>query len=210
VLTLVDVRAALTRPLPGSSAQMLMATRPRSAPADLPPGSPRRIAAVLILLYPRLGELYFPLTRRSDRLTSHRGQVALPGGGVEPNDETLWETALRESAEEIGSGTSAVSFLGRLTPLYIPHSNFEINPFIGYTEARPALRPNPEEVAEIFDVPLGTLLDESTKHVEDWTWQGRNTIVPLYRYNDQVIWGATAMMLSELEEMLRSSVDARS
>jgi len=202
-LTIEDVVRALRRPLPGASAQERMATRPRLVVAELKHQGPPRPGAVLILLYPQDGALHFPLTRRTDQVANHKGQISLPGGAREPEDASLWHTALREACEEIGIDAEQVRYLGALSPLFIPASHFDVHPFIGYQDTAPVFRPDPTEVAEIIAFPLCGLLDRAVKGCETWTLHGQQVEVPFYRYGEHVIWGATAMILSELETLLR-------
>ncbi len=208
VLTIEDVECALRAPLPGWAAQACMGTRPRSTPAELGHIGPPRQAAVLILLYPHEGQLYFPLTRRTDRVANHKGQISLPGGAQDPEDASFWDTALRETLEEIGVDPMRIRRIAALSVLYIPASHFEIHPFVGYVPARPFFMPDATEVAEIIEFPLQVLLDPGIKDEETWLLHGRQTQVPFYRYGEHVIWGATAMVLSELEFMLAGLVRA--
>jgi len=197
------VRRALQRPLPGPQAHSRMSTRPRTSPGDLSHPQPPRQAAVLILLYPQEGGLWLPLTRRTERVATHKGQISLPGGAQEASDKSLWETALREAREEIGLHSAQhIECLGMLTHLYIPASNFDIQPFVAYTHTRPALAIDTTEVAELIEFPLSALLDPSIKREETWLWRGQTRQVPFYAWNQHVIWGATAMVLSEFEVLL--------
>ncbi len=203
LLTLDDVRRALARPLPGGAAQLRMAARPRSSPEELGHSGPPRIAAVLMLLFPRDGRLFLLLTKRTERVLDHKGQISLPGGSREEDDATLWDTALREAHEEIGVAPDTVEYIGRLSDLYISRSHFRVSPFVGYTASRPHFVIHEEEVAEVIEMALDALVDPATRREEDWVWRGRIMTVPHYWYNGHIIWGATAMMLSELEEALR-------
>jgi 8-oxo-dGTP pyrophosphatase MutT (NUDIX family) len=205
-LTLDDVCRALARPLPGGAAQRHMAAHPRSSPEELGHSGPPRVAAVLILLFPRDGRLFLPLTRRTERVLDHKGQISLPGGSREEDDATLWDTALREAHEEVGVAPDTVEYIGRLSDLYIPRSHFLVSPFVGYVASRPLMVAQEEEVAEIIEMALDALVDPAIKREEDWVWRGRIMTVPHYWYNGHIIWGATAMMLSEFEEALRPEV----
>ncbi len=202
VLTIEDVIRALRGPLPGVPAQERMATIPRPTMAEFEHEGPPRPGAVLVLLYPRDGELYLPLTRRTDRVATHKGQISLPGGAQEPEDASLWETALREANEEIAVDPAAVRYIGALSPLLIPASNFNVYPFVGYIDEAPAFRPDPTEVAELIQLPLRGILEPSVKAHETWTLRGRQVEVSFYRYQQHVVWGATAMILSEFEALL--------
>lgn len=160
-----------------------------------PPGS--RAAAVLIPLCRDSGGLSCILTRRSEGLPTHAGQISFPGGTREKDDISLLHTALRETEEEIGLSASALQVLGQLPALTLP-SGFHVTPFVALCDPLPALRPEPAEVAEIFTLPLSLLLHSGTfqhgsRHI--------NNIKRDFYYidfKDYYIWGATAAMLREL------------
>ena len=201
-LTVTDVSRALSAPLPGPAAHSLMATRPRMSVDDFCfPGPPRR-GAVLVVLYAHQGEIWLPLTRRTDRVQHHKGQIALPGGAWEPRDADLWATALRETEEEVGIAADTVRQLGALSPLDIPASHFRVQPFVGCVPQRPAFVLDAREVAALIEMPLAMLLDATAKDEEVWGWGGQSRTVPFYRLGEHIIWGATAMILGELETAL--------
>lgn len=186
-------------------AQHRMAPRPRSAYRPPPkPGHPRT-GAVLFLLYPQAGQLHFVLTRRTDTLDNHQGQISLPGGRQEPG-ETLAQTAIRETDEELGIDLKDSMMLGRLASLYIAPSDFDIHPFVALHPARPDFRPAPAEVAELLEVPVEDLLEPAVHQDEDWTIRGHGVWVPFYRIGEHKVWGATAMVLSEFEHRLRIAI----
>lgn len=195
-----DLRRALAEPLPGLSAQLTMAPRPRVT-QPRPGHSPRR-GGVLVLLYRRGGQWWFPLTLRTDTVMDHRGQVSLPGGAWEPDDAHLKQTALRETEEELGVPQSRLNVLGRLTPLYIPPSDFCIHPFVAVASARPAFRPDPREVAAVLEAPLSLLLDGAARGEEERLLHDVPVRVPFYRIGSHQVWGATAMVLAELAACL--------
>lgn len=208
--TLDVVQAALHLPdFDGHAAQqhMMPVTRARMRPPDRE-GSPRQ-GAVLLLLYCLDNELHLVLTRRRADLNSHPGQVSLPGGRHEP-PETLAETALRETAEEIAVPPEEVRVLGQLTPLYILPSDYEVQPVVGiYTgDGRPVFMPNPNEVDAVIEVPLDHLLDHSLRTEELWQLRGVDVTVPFFQLDGHKVWGATAMMLSEFAERLRAALPA--
>ncbi len=149
--------------------------------------------------------LHLILTRRTDQLNGHSGQMSFPGGRRDPQDADFWQTALRETREELGIETGSVACLGNLTPLYIPPSNFDVYPWVGYIPTLPSLNPNPQEVAAVHFAPVSALFDPASKQeVELPMFTGQNRRVPAYVLCDQVVWGATAIMLSELEHRLRA------
>lgn len=184
---------------------MRMSPRPR--PGDvfpLPPEVHPREAAVMILLYPIQNRLDFYLTRRTETVETHKGQISLPGGAQEPG-ETLRETALREASEELGIDGSSIEVLGDpLTPVYIPVSGFRATPFVGFTPARPNINIAADEVVEIIETPLELIIDEKNVIEEEWNIRGYKGLVPFFAVNGHKVWGATAMVLSEFAEMLRS------
>lgn len=180
---------------------------PRPRPGDvfpLPPELNPKEAGVLILLYPHLNHLHFFLTRRTDTVETHKGQISLPGGSQEP-DETLQATAVRETAEELGIDIDCIQVIGEaLTPVYIPVSGFRVTPFVAFTPARPRVSFSEHEVVEIIEMPLEALIDDNNVVEEDWEILGFKTRVPLFVINGHKVWGATAMMLGEFREMLQS------
>jgi 8-oxo-dGTP pyrophosphatase MutT (NUDIX family) len=164
-----------------------------------------REAGVLILLFPTLAGLDFFLTRRTETVETHKGQISLPGGAQEPG-ESLQETALREAAEELGIDAKCVEILdGPLTPVYIPVSGFRATPFVGFTPARPDVNAASSEVLEIIETPLDTILDEASLREEEWNLRGYLGTVPFFEIGGHKVWGATAMMLGEFAEMLRGA-----
>jgi len=198
---LAAIQQALSRPLPGRVAQIRMSTRPRPGLEVRPPGHQPRQGGVLILLYPKDGHLHFPLTRRTETLGDHKGQISLPGGAREGDEQLEW-TALRETHEELGVDPRSVKVLGGLTPLYIFHSDYYITPYVAARPARPTFVPDPVEVAEVLEVPLLTLLDLAIRREEEWVLHETITRVPFYQMGEHKVWGATAMVLSEFAAVL--------
>ncbi len=202
----------LQEDLPGIHAHMDMAPESRVAPGALSiEGKPCRKAAVLAVLFPiddeetghSTGVL---LTKRKHNLSKHAGQISFPGGKQELN-ETLRQTALRETHEEIGLFSEDIELLGSLSPLYINVSNFCVHPFVGAIQESPiSLRPQDSEVEKILKVPLKKLADPSIEQRENWVINGTEVTVPFYAYEGETIWGATAMMLAELLRLFRTDV----
>jgi 8-oxo-dGTP pyrophosphatase MutT (NUDIX family) len=179
---------------------MLPLGRPLHPPQDVTPLQ----AGVLVLLFPEASDLNIVLTRRTDTLRGHSGQVSFPGGRHDAQDESLTATALRETCEELGLCDDPMTIVGQLSPIYIPPSNFEVHPTVAALLERPKFHPNPAEVAEVFTLPLETLLDTSTKSFEERDIQGMRISIPFYNVRGHKVWGATAVMLSELEGRLRA------
>ena len=197
---LARLRAALRGALPGMKAQELMMPSIRRLESFDRPAW--RKAAVLILLYPVDGKLYFPLTLRGEDLLHHAGQVSLPGGSLE-RGESAEEAALRETSEEIGVDPSRVEMLGRLSPLKIPPSGFEIEPFVGSIPFRPAFVPEEGEVADIIEAPFSLLSSDEAFAVEEWELKNGRSSVPFWTIGGHKVWGATAMVLAELAAIAR-------
>jgi 8-oxo-dGTP pyrophosphatase MutT (NUDIX family) len=159
-----------------------------------------------VLLYDRDDRLFLPLTQRAQTLQTHGGQISLPGGAREPQDKSFSETAVREVSEELGVPAEAISVLGPLTPLYVPPSRFCVYPYVGRALCPFSMRPDPDEVAEVIEVPLDHLLDPGSKGVRTRTRDGRRYEVPLYKLADHQVWGATAMILAEFLAMVRAAL----
>ncbi len=169
-----------------------------SAPLD--PAAGQTHAAVLVPLFVRGGALRVLLTRRTETVEHHRGQVSFPGGAQEEGDESLLATALRETQEELGIAARDVRFLGALSPLTTV-TDFYVEPFVGAIPHPYALRPAEAEIAEVIDPPISALLDPRSLEVR--TLEGRAEPTLFYHYGAHVIWGATARMLKELLDALR-------
>jgi len=197
------IEAALNKPLPGIKAQLRMAPRPGSLKLPTPQSTPRK-SGVLILLFPseETGELCFVLTRRTEIVADHKGQISLPGGAVDPDDPSIAYTALREACEEVGVCSDVMRILGPLTPIYIPPSDFCVQPYVAYMSQFPQFFPQPEEVAEIIEVPLPHLLDQQNVVVEDWLLDDEVKQVPFFNIYGHKVWGATAVVLSEFAAIL--------
>jgi 8-oxo-dGTP pyrophosphatase MutT (NUDIX family) len=218
------LRDALSGPLPGIRAQQEMAPTKRQQPER---GDDLRQSAVLALLHghadlpgpaesaPTLESLSLVFTLRPNSLRHHAGQISFPGGGVEPQDRSLALTALRETAEELGIPTDKVRILGKLTPLHIAPSHNCVHPFVGWLPHLPPINPDPVEVSEVLDVSLEHLLNASNRGTLMWYRDGEALTAPSFKVITQEgaelrtensgihIWGATAMILSELLTIIR-------
>ena len=135
---------------------------------------------------------------RADDGHVHSGQIALPGGKVEQHDKDLLATALRETKEEIGIDAKEINVLGKLSPLYIPPSNFLVNPFVGYAANKISFAHDEKEVKRILEIPLNDFFKEGVINISSEHKTHRGIIqAPAYELHGVKIWGATCMMLSE-------------
>ena len=189
--------------LPGIKAQELMAPNVRFNGHQFPDPSNSKASGVLILLFPDPENEWNTIFIERTPYGPHGGQISLPGGKMEDTDANLGETALREANEEIGAKREKINILGELTPLYVPHSNFKISPFVGYTERKPDLVKNDSEVNSIIIVSLNDLFDEDNKGVRTFYRSGFNVEAPVYLTRGHTIWGATAMIISEFEALVK-------
>jgi 8-oxo-dGTP pyrophosphatase MutT (NUDIX family) len=139
-------------------------------------------------------------------MKNHAGQIAFPGGQIEPKDKNLMETALRETAEEIGINSGQIEIIGRLSALYVKVSNFCIRPFIGWSQSVPAFRFDTNEVTGIHIIPVDDLLDTNTLKSQKVDTSLGASEFPGYMVDDVFIWGATAMILSEFIEVYRKAL----
>lgn len=199
---------AFNSPLPGWNAQKRLINYDRPPPDNISSYDPTaRQGAVMALLYPKNGELYTVLMLRNIYEGTHSGQVSFPGGKRELEDKSLWHTALREANEEVGINTKSVKLIGELTQVYIPPSRFLVTPFLAYTENTPVFTPDRIEVQRIIETPISVFLNTTTILEKMLFVSSRNTEIPVkyYEVNGEVVWGATAMMLSELAEILNKS-----
>ncbi|WP_338876859.1 CoA pyrophosphatase [Spirosoma sp. SC4-14] len=192
-----QLRQRLQQPLPGEVAHQKMASAARYR-LGIKPNERTRRSAVLICFYPYQDSVYLPLILRPQYDGVHAGQMAFPGGRMERFDENLTRTALREAQEEVGIRVTDVKVLGLLTELFIPPSNFFVQPVVGMLPYRPDFYPDPREVEAVVEVDLQTLMDETI--VGDSQIEVRGIIVdaPFYQIQGHRVWGATAMMISEL------------
>ena len=161
-------------------------------------------AAVLILFYPKGEELFVLLTKRTEDVEHHKGQVSFPGGSQDDDDVNLVATALRESEEEIGLPQDAVQVFGMLDEYETP-SGFAITPVVAYAHCLPLLKHNAIEVAEILEVPISLFLDKRNERVEKRVRLGTLLDVYFYRFGDYEIWGATAAILRAFLHALRAA-----
>jgi 8-oxo-dGTP pyrophosphatase MutT (NUDIX family) len=169
---------------------------------DLAPNMPLTAAAVLVPIVAREGEPTLLLTRRTDHLHSHAGQISFPGGRVDPCDTNPIACALREAEEEVGLPPDRTEVIGRLDT-YQTRTGFEIVPVVGIVRPPFTLRPDTFEVAEVFEVPLGFIVDPANHRRDSRVFQGTERQFWAMPYGNHYIWGATAAMLVNLSEVLR-------
>ena len=196
----------LVKELPGKPAQKIMLTKQRnpinySSNSECP-----NPAAVLILLFPVKQDIRFFLTKRTNVVQYHKGQISLPGGAWEEGEQ-LWGTALRETNEEIGVREDHIQFIGELTPLFVPVTGFLIHPFVGWVDEEPETSPDPTEVESLFSASVLSLTDQNSCQCEERTIRGHVFDVPYFQLNREKVWGATSMILSEFKTVLKEVID---
>jgi 8-oxo-dGTP pyrophosphatase MutT (NUDIX family) len=160
-------------------------------------------AAVMMLFYPKENETHLVLIKRNAYPGVHSSQIAFPGGKVDREDVDFRQTALRETFEEIGISEDKISVVKDFTPLYIPPSDFLVYPFMGVCSTEIEFVLQQEEVAGIIEVPLKTLLNDAiiSNKILDTSYS-KSLKVPVFEIEEHIVWGATAMMLSELKDVL--------
>ena len=190
--------------LPGRPFQMKKAVFARRQLFDAPLTA--RQSAVLILLFPKAGDWHVVLTERVGSANDpHSHQISFPGGSLDVSDVSLEACALRETYEEVGINPQTVNIIGKMTDLYIPVSNFHVHPFLGWTNTPPQFIRQTMEVKDIIEAPLSILTNPDNQKSIDMTIRGMHLPdVPYFDVNGRVVWGATAMMLSEFLELVHS------
>jgi 8-oxo-dGTP pyrophosphatase MutT (NUDIX family) len=197
--TFIDkLKTRLQQPLPGITAHSIMASETRLKLKMPSPNEKTRESAVLILFYPSDNQIFIPLILRPQYDGVHGGQMAFPGGRAEKEDENLIRTALREAQEEIGVRVSDVIILGKLTKLFIPPSNFYVQPVVGYLTRKPEFYPDPREVDKVIEIGLEDLKNPKIIGHKTLNVRGVEVDTPFYDILNTTVWGATAMMISEL------------
>jgi 8-oxo-dGTP pyrophosphatase MutT (NUDIX family) len=195
--------------LPGREAQLKMSPVPLDPEFVLPrdPSDTAHPSSVLIPLYTDENtRLRVVLTLRTNHIR-HAGQISFPGGRCDPG-ESLLETALRETNEEIGIEMANIVIACSLTPLYLYRTDNQITPYVGFLNKEPVLRPNPDEVEEAFTVSLDELVTERNIRRKEWHLKHASFDVPYWNIHRVPLWGATAMMMSELIDLYRQFQEA--
>jgi 8-oxo-dGTP pyrophosphatase MutT (NUDIX family) len=190
--------------LDGFSSHLKMIPKERviHKPYEIEQKNPKK-AAVLALFYPGYhGETMLLLILRADYDGTHAAQISFPGGKFEKSDRQLETTALRETYEEVGVSMDQIRVKKQMTDIYIPPSNFIVSPYLGIVESTPEFKTN-EEVEEIIEVKLADLLDEAFVTTKNLSTSYMEKIdVPCFELNNHTVWGATAMMLSEIKDLI--------
>ncbi|MEQ8352466.1 MAG: CoA pyrophosphatase [Leptospiraceae bacterium] len=216
------IKDALNHPLPGNEAHSRMSGRAPQT-MQIPEGATEAAVMIAIIARPdsiqpsglaadlrstgleieRYNPGLFPLILRPGNQGPHSGQISLPGGKREKG-ESLKDTALRETEEEIGLNSSKIHVLGKLTPLYIPVSGFAVHPYVGWFDTVPQFKRDPLEVEQILFYDMLRLSSSDYRTVFDFNYNGRSFESPGFKLEDRIIWGATAMILMEFTEHLLS------
>lgn len=205
--SLENIKYKLQQPLPGQVSHLKMSTANRIEEFsrfnfNL---NEAKKSAVLILLFYDNEKLKVVFIRRSDYVGIHAGQIAFPGGRYEESDENVQNTALREIEEEIGITSDKIQVIGRLTDIYVPPSNFLISIFVGFLKEKPVFKAEQREVESIFTIDLDEFLDDDVIQEKEFFVQSSNTSVqaPYYNVGGVEIWGASAMVMTELLDLLK-------
>ena len=190
--------------LPGEAAHFEMYPKRGISSEELKDAVDYKKSAVLALMYEDAGTKMI-LTQRHEYKGKHSGQISFPGGKMEDEDESIMQTALRETQEEIGVHPKDIEILGSLTDVYIPVSRFLVHPFIGYHKTVPKLKREEKEVKEIFSFDIEDLLLEDTLQKRDIKAADGLTLknVPCFILENKIVWGATALMLNEIKVLLK-------
>ncbi|MEY3397915.1 MAG: hypothetical protein RL220_509 [Bacteroidota bacterium] len=204
--TISLLREIISGELPGERAHARMTLRGRIPAREamlLDP--PPRNSAVLIMMYRKQNKWFTALMKRPDYEGVHGGQVSFPGGKEESEDQSLLHTALREGHEETGIHSDQLHPIGALSRIYIPPSHFLVHPFVAYSPVTPEFQPNQREVESIIEIEPEQLLSESAMGLERVFIRQQNLWmkVPAFNIGGQVVWGATAMILSEFVEVFQ-------
>ena len=208
ILCMIDpfikkIQERLQQPLPGQSAHFKMAPTSRRLYTTAP--ETVRKAGVMVTLFPKNDEWHIVLIERNknDR-DSHGGQISFPGGKAEPEDGTMLKTALRETEEEVGILQKEIKVLGSLSEVYIPVSNFNVYPYVGFLDFQPVYQIQEEEVFKVLEIPISHFQNEAVIRTTDIPINKYLTLknVSYYEVDNQILWGATAMMMSELMEVI--------
>ena len=195
------IETSLGSKLPGPEAHDIMRVGPR-IPFSIEKMTKSPVASsVLILLFEENNSFNFILTLRSKKVGTHKGQISLPGG-VQEKNESLKETALRETKEEIGALPKTIEIIGELSYVNIPFSGYKVHPYIGWASAPPKFIPSAQEVERIIIVPVNELIDEKNQTQKKTILRGMPVTMPYFSLKGEIVWGATSMILSEFKQII--------
>ncbi|TKG88637.1 CoA pyrophosphatase [Puteibacter caeruleilacunae] len=195
---LLDLKQKLNGNLPGEKAHRLMLPPNRKLTPNSTNNTTPKISAVLILLFPLNDKIHLCFIKRPSTMRNHAGQISFPGGKHDATDPSIEYTALREAKEEVGISPGDIQLIGQLSDLYIEVSNFLIYPIIGYIEHKPHFSVNEDEVSEFFTIPLADFSDKDNLKMHTVNTVTGPLEVPCFNINNEIIWGATAMIMAEL------------
>lgn len=207
-LTFEELKQKLSKPLPGNVAHLKMASKHRAQEIlnkqDIPKTAKK--SAVLMLFFHEADTLKMIVIRRSHYVGIHSGQIAFPGGRYEEEDKTVRTTALREIEEEIGIPESKIEIIGRLSDIYVPPSNFLISVFVGYLANKPEYTIEEREVDEVIEIPFSDFFKPDAIKQKDFYVGSLKaaTKAPYFDVTNAEIWGASAMVINELLELIKN------
>ena len=206
IIALIKERVGSNSKLPGWRSHKKMAVIPINsitAKVFIPPKDAKQ-ASVSIILFEENNQLFLLLTKRTDNVEHHKGQVSLPGGAID-NNETAKKASLRETNEEVGIDSSTLESLGQLSNLYTPVSYFNIHVFLWYSKIQPQIKINYSEVDRVYKISLDELLDNNLVSNTPINKSGLKINVPAYHFKECICWGATAMIITELKDIINES-----
>ena len=195
------IETSLGSKLPGSKAHDIMKVGPRIPVSNGRMTKSPIASSVLILLFEENNSFNFILTLRSTKVETHKGQISLPGG-VQEKNESLKETALRETKEEIGVLPKTIEIIGELSYVNIPFSGYKVHPYVGWVSAPPKLIPSAQEVERIIIVPVNELIDEKNQTQKKTILRRMPVTMPYFSLKGEIVWGATSMILSEFKQII--------
>ena len=205
IILIENIIEKLKQPLPGKEAHKDLAPYRNEIELDFKNKNPK-IASTLLLIYPKNGSLFFCLIQRNEYKGTHSNQISFPGGKNEIG-ESIKETALRETKEEIGIDPISINIIGELTQVFVPPSNFLIQPFVGYCDFTPVFKANEREVKRIIEVNVEDLFKKDVIKVKKMSFKkssGKIKFdVPYLDLNNKIVWGATSVILNEFRKMLQ-------
>ncbi len=204
IITLIKERVGNNLELPGWKSHKKMAVIPINNITEKAFISPKgaKQASVGIVVFQENNKLFFFLTKRTENVEHHKGQVSLPGGAIEKNESAM-DASLRETYEEIGIDSSTLRILGELSSLYTPVSHFNIHVFLWYSNTKPDISIDNNEVEKVYRISFDELTNNNLVTHTPIIKSGIKINVPAYHFNECICWGATAMILTELKDIIK-------